>query len=324
MGCYLVALVHLLRALAIADTVRSEASHEREAQLTELDAHHKWLELRAIDNPGSFRHLAHLVAAERAWALGDNWAALSFFERSLRHAAAQRRPWHRAFICERTGRFLLASGMRYSGRALLQEARQRYSDWGATGKVRRLEQNDRIRANTTADRQGASSGLSFDRIDLLAILRASQALGSETSLRKLRFRVEEVLSALTGATKVNLALYDDATRRWHLVPVDEEVAAIPIDVAAERGLLPISAFRFAQGSSGHTVIEDATADNRFARDPYFANVECCSLLLMSVQSHGLVRAILILENHLTRGAFSNVSKLSFPWPGWAINTDGSF
>jgi Protein kinase domain/AAA ATPase domain len=79
-GCYLVALVHLLKALAIADTLRSEAVSEHAAKLTELDAHYKWLELRAIDNPASFRHLAHLVAAERAWVLGDTWAALSLFE----------------------------------------------------------------------------------------------------------------------------------------------------------------------------------------------------------------------------------------------------
>jgi diguanylate cyclase (GGDEF)-like protein len=113
-----------------------------------------------------------------------------------------------------------------------------------------------------------------------------------------------VLSALTGATKVILALCDDATRGWHLVPGDEDVAAMPIEVAAERGLLPLSAFRFAQRSSGNTIVEDATSDERFARDSYFAKLESCSLLLMPVQSQGLLRAILILENHLTRGAFS--------------------
>jgi signal transduction histidine kinase len=52
------------------------------------------------------------------------------------------------------------------------------------------------------------------------------------------------------------------------------------------------------------VVADATQDERFARDPYFTDVDVCSLLAVPVFSRGRLRAVLVLENHLIRGAFS--------------------
>src|SRR6202044_4195294 len=52
------------------------------------------------------------------------------------------------------------------------------------------------------------------------------------------------------------------------------------------------------------VAGDATGDDRFARDPYFAGVDCCSLLAVPILSRGALRAVLLLENRLIRGAFT--------------------
>ena len=49
---------------------------------------------------------------------------------------------------------------------------------------------------------------------------------------------------------------------------------------------------------------DATGDDRFARDPYFADLNCCSLLAVPILSRGSPRAVLLLENRLLRGAFT--------------------
>ena len=51
-------------------------------------------------------------------------------------------------------------------------------------------------------------------------------------------------------------------------------------------------------------MSDATSDDRFARDPYFAGVTCCSLLAVPVLGRGALRAVLLLENRLIRGAFT--------------------
>ena len=45
-------------------------------------------------------------------------------------------------------------------------------------------------------------------------------------------------------------------------------------------------------------------DERFAREPYFAALPHCSLLVLPILSQGQLRALLLLENRLARAAFS--------------------
>ena len=52
------------------------------------------------------------------------------------------------------------------------------------------------------------------------------------------------------------------------------------------------------------IVPDATRDDRFARDLYFADADCCSLLAIPILSRGILRALLLLENRLMRGAFT--------------------
>ena len=66
----------------------------------------------------------------------------------------------------------------------------------------------------------------------------------------------------------------------------------------------MSALRYVQRTREPLVIGDATSDDRFARDPYFADITCCSLLAVPILSRGALRAVLLLENRLIRAAFT--------------------
>ena len=66
----------------------------------------------------------------------------------------------------------------------------------------------------------------------------------------------------------------------------------------------MSVLRYAQRTGEPLVVGDATRDDRFARDPYFTDVDCCSLLAVPILSRGTLRAVLLLENRLIRGAFT--------------------
>ncbi len=66
----------------------------------------------------------------------------------------------------------------------------------------------------------------------------------------------------------------------------------------------MSVLRYTQRTGEPLVVADAGGDDRFARDPYFAGVDCCSLLAVPVLSRARLRATLVLENRLIRGAFS--------------------
>jgi signal transduction histidine kinase len=199
---------------------------------------------------------------------------------------------------------------------MLADALRQYKAWGATAKVdRMLRLHDFLRAASDADASPATSSVfrssrvrassasvSADALDLMGVLRASQALSSETGLKQLTSRVTEVMATLSGATKV-LVLSYNADQWWLLAPASGE-SPIPVSLAAERGLLPMSAFSYADRTSEALIVDDAVSDDRFLRDPYFAGMPHCSLLVAPIASQGSVRAMLLLENSLGRAAFN--------------------
>jgi signal transduction histidine kinase len=304
LGLYVTAVARLLRGLALAGQARTTDGDERDGLLAELDEVARWLAAHAPDAPDNFLHLLRLVEAERAWVTGDFHAAVLAFDAARREAAPRPRPWHRALIAEHAARFYLAHGVQHAGFDLLAKARQQYLAWGATAKVAQLDwaypalrpQPDPIGehgAEQPGDLPQRRATVTTGTVDLLGIVSASQALSSETSIERLHVRVAQVLSAMTGATGVKLLLWSEGGQDW-LLPAPEGGGTVA----------PMSVLRYAQRTREPLVAADATSDDRFARDPYFADVTCCSLLAMPILSHGTLKAVLLLENRLIRGAFT--------------------
>jgi signal transduction histidine kinase len=308
-GLYPIALARLLRGLALAGEIR--ASHnDDDALLSELDEVTGWLAARAADAPDNFLHLLRLLEAERAWALGDFRAAALGFDAARREVAGRPRPWHQALITERAARFLLARSYDHAGFELLAQAREHYLAWGATAKVDQLDWaypalrplDATVGGEEPTDGSRGRAGVSTGTLDLLGILSASQALSAQTSIERLHARVVEVLGSMTGATGVHLLLYSEDRHDWlRPSPAGETT---PISGTGPEHELPTSVLRYAQRTGEPLIVADATADDRFARDPYFTELDCCSLLAVPILSRGNPRAVLLLENRLIRGAFT--------------------
>ena len=313
-GLYTTAVARLLRGLAVAGQARTADDDERGAPLAELDEVTRWLAARAADAPDNFLHLLRLVEAERAWTAGDFRAAALAFDAARREAARRQRPWHRALIAEHAASFYLAHGLEQAGHDLLAQARQEYLAWGATGKVAQLDWAYPA-LRTPAEAIASDSGQSGDRprdravittgtIDLLGIVSASQALSSETSIARLHARVVQVLSAMTGATGVHLLLWGENPDGWFLPASDADGGTVPVGGTGHDSVVPMSVLRYVQRTREPLVVADAIRDDRFARDPYFAGVDCCSLLAVPIVSRGTLRAVLLLENRLLGAAFT--------------------
>jgi signal transduction histidine kinase len=297
------AWLYVLRGLALAGQARAAEGDDRAGLLSELEVVTRWLADRAADAPENFLHLLRLLEAERAWATGDFRAAMLAFDAARREALQRQRPWHRALIAERAARFRLAHGMERDGYDLLAQARRKYLAWGATAKVDQLDwayPTLRVDGEAPGGPQAAPpdrrATLTTGTIDLLGILSASRALSSETSVERLHARVVEVLSNMTGATGVELVLWSDDSGAW-LVPAEA-------GEGSDERALPTSVVRYVQRTREPLIVGDATADDRFARDPYFAALSACSLLAVPIVTRGTLGAVLVLENRLLRGAFT--------------------
>jgi diguanylate cyclase (GGDEF)-like protein len=316
-GTYAAAATQMMRALALAERTRATTPGERAAALAELDRVIGEVAVMAADSPANFLHLLRLLEAERAWAVDDFRGAALAFDSAAQAVAHRQRPWHRAFILERVARFSLSHGMQRIGHGLMADARRAYVAAGATAKVDQLDWAYPAApaalatgpgigldhpGRTTADRALLTTGA----VDLAAILAASRALSSETSINGLRQRLDEVLSTLTGATSVQLLLWNDDHDAWLLtVPTDDNRAAtVPLDEAGPQGLVPVSAVRYVERTGDPLVVGDATLDDRFRRDPYLSNLERCALLVAPIRGRAGAPAMLVLENQLIGGAFT--------------------
>jgi signal transduction histidine kinase/HAMP domain-containing protein len=158
-------------------------------------------------------------------------------------------------------------------------------------------------ARTMSQLQSANTRLSDE---MLAVLKASQTLGSETDLSRLKTRVVKLLVDLTGATRVQLISHDVDAGDWFLSQEDEagRDVLLTVDAAAMAGLVPLSAFAYAQRSTSPLVVDDAKVDDRFMMDRYFARMACCSLMVIPILNQGAPRAVLIVENDLKPGVFT--------------------
>jgi len=310
---YQAATGRLIQVLALAQRIRRTPS-DRAELLAELDEHRDWLAARAVSAPENFLYLQRFVEAERAWAVGDLAAAAAGFDAAMYQLETLTRPLYRAWITERAALLHLEQGLTHTGRMLLREALSGYAAWGVIAKVNRLTQDhpflitsaefhaegtSRPAPSTVQDTLRGTS----DSIDLLAVLRAAQTLSSETNLDRLRDQVVDVLGEMTGATAVRLLLWNDEARSWSLLS-DGEASSLTLDEAGAQGLLPLSAFRYAERTGEPLLVGDATKDDRFARDPYLDGVERCSLLVVPIMMKGSPRAMLVLENRLSAYVFT--------------------
>ncbi len=304
-GFYPTALANLLHSLALIAQLRVTAPAARPALLERLADNQRWLAARAADAPMNFAHLRDLVEAQRLDALDQPWAALQVFERAMRGAQAHQRPWHHALITECAGQCALRQGLEHAGRALLMRAHDLYRHWGAEGKAHAMRA---ALPFIDAGAQGASSrgARPVDTLDYEALLRASQTLAAETSQPRLRARVLDLVSQLTGATDVQL-LVRSADDDWLLeggLRGHERLTNLTRQAAEAQRIIAGSVLRLGLKTLAPVVSDDAVSDSRFAGDPHFAGLARCSLLALPVVVHGRITALLVLENRLFRAAFT--------------------
>ena len=290
---------------------------EHTALLAELDDVLTWMRRRAQDQPENVGHLVSFLEAERAWALEELDGSLAAFDAALSAVQRVSRPWHHALIARRAGELHREMGLEHSGQLHLGEARQALIDWGADAVAVDLERTYPFLRDRQAGRTGVVSGsnsarplLTADTMDTTAILRVAQALAAETTMPDLHGAIVEQLRAITGATGVQVVLHDESAGWLIYRAVTDAVSDTTLDDADAATLLPVSAVRYVLRTREALAVDDVTVDDRFARDPYVVGVDRLALLVVPVLRGGELRAVLVLENRLTSGAFTT-NRLGF-------------
>ena len=297
----------LYRGLSLAAALASAAPERRAEWTAELRGHEKQARLWAELNPRSFAHGHALLAAELARLEGRLADAGALLDRSIAGARAGGFAMDEALAWELAAR---GHGVDGALAALcLREARACYLRCGALAKVRQLDRAFpalTVPARPFAPR--ASYSALADDLDLLSVVKASQAISEELTVDRVTVRLMELVLAQGGASRGLLLV-----RRGEALAVaaQADTAAGAIQVQAHVDATapgatdaPLSLIQLVWRTGEAIVLDDATREPRYAADPYVVAVRPRSVLCLPIRRQAQVVALLYLENRAVPGAFT--------------------
>jgi diguanylate cyclase (GGDEF)-like protein len=287
----------LFGALAIAGC----DDEVRRSHFVRLREHSKRLEVWASACPENYSHRAALVAGELARAEGREAEALELFAIAIVHAETRGAVHIQALAHESAARLRREQGLDRLAAAHLRAAIECYREWGATAKVARLEQ-------TVALHDPGRSGISGDSLDVLAVVKTSQAISGEIVHERVLERLLETVIADAGARsgllllcrhgRTVLAATGERTERGVAVTVHDP----PLEPAPD--LVPATVVNYVTRTKEPLIVGDARASSPFSADPYLLRRHVRSMLCIPMLSKRDLRGLVVLENDLLAEAFT--------------------
>jgi predicted ATPase/signal transduction histidine kinase len=273
-----------------------------------LTAYHRQLGSFAASFPSGFHHQFALVGAEIARLEGREVEAERLYEESLAWAKAGKFVGDEALAHELAASFYRARGLDAFADLYLGNAHAGYLRWGATGKAAQLERLHPALAIGSPPFGQAAPYAGAQHIDLLSVMKASQAIGSELELDNLVGTLLEIVLTQSGAQKAFLIAPSDELAIQAEATVDGSAVAVHAHAAepvASAGRVPRSLLRYVLRTGESVVLDDAAARSRFSDDEYLARVRPRALLCRPVKRQGSLLALLYLENDVSPSAFTS-------------------
>ncbi|MDJ0677411.1 MAG: AAA family ATPase [Calothrix sp. MO_167.B42] len=318
---YILPTAYLYDMLARLSLYPHASETQREEILTQVAAKQEKMELWAHHAPMNFLHKFYLVEAERARVLGNNGEAREYYDRAIALAQENQYLNEEALAYELAGKFYLARNQNHVARHYLKDAHYTYQRWGAVAKVKHLEARyPQLLATVSTDKTSDSlnspvtdsSQTTSTALDVHSILKASQTISGEIIPQKLLEKLVIIMIENAGAEKGLLIL----NRQGNWVIEAEGVVdgdqittlqSLPInsvDSTSQNPLLSSAIINYVVRTQENVVLNDATHQGEFTRDPYIISTKPQSILCTPLIYQGKLSGILYLENNLTTDAFT--------------------
>jgi predicted ATPase/signal transduction histidine kinase/GAF domain-containing protein len=256
--------------------------------------------------PETFVDKYSLVAAEVARLENNDLEAMRMYEKAIRLARENAFVQHEGIGNELAGRFCLHRGFEKIAHYYLRDARACYLRWGASGKVKQLEQDYPEIAEQVSVRSPTTISTPFAQLDLESVVRASHAVSSEIVLEKLIETLMVIAVEDAGAERGLLILpYGEEHRieaegRTSREKVEVELRRVPVTPSD----LPESLLRYVIRTQESVILDDASAENLFSQDTYIRQRHPRSVLCLPLVKQATLVGVLYLENNLTPYVFT--------------------
>ncbi len=303
-----------LSLLALAPTLDGEARAEA---LAKVDENIAKLTTWAEHQPANNQHKLDLVHAERARVAGEHLRAVPLYDRAIAGARKHGYLHEEALGFELASRFHAALGSDEVARHYRTAAYLAYERWGAGGKCAAMQAADphlvfetvtsRRRPGTLTSSTHGVSTTSADggSLDLVTVLKASQALAGEIHLGKLLETLMRIVIENVGAETGTLLLDRDG-----VLHLEAEAGAGRVHVgrraaADAKATLPLTLVQYVARTKRPVALSSAEEDSLFGKDPYIANRRPRSVLCAPILHKQRLIGVFYFENNLAPGVFTD-------------------
>src|SRR3984893_13184018 len=298
---------HFYGALSHAASCDSAFPEGQRHHLEALAEHHRQLEVWAENCPENFENRAALVGAEIARVQGRDLDAMRLYEQAIRSAHTNGFIHNEALANELAGRFYAVRGFEKIAHAYLRDARYCYLHWGASGKVRQLDElYPHLREDEPAPAPTRTIAAPVEHLDLATVIKVSQAVSGEIVLEKLidilmRTAIEhggDERGVLILPRGIEQRIVAEATTSGDTIVVRLREALVA-EVA-----VPESIVHYVVRTQESVILDDAAAQNPFSGDAYIRQHHARSILCLPLINQAKLIGLLYLENHLTPHVFT--------------------
>ena len=319
-GMIIDAVNNFYDSLVLSSLYSQVSEEEKRAYWEKLQANQKQMKIWVDNCPANFLNTYLLVEAEIA-RISNRWQeAMELYDRAIASARENEFIQNEALANELAAKFWLAREKTDFAQLYMKKARHCYQLWGAKGKVQHLDKNYPHLLDFTSSQANYSTPINpkttdkrpGETIDLSAVIKAAQAISYEIKLDKLLANLINIVIATAGAQKGLLIFQKD--RSWVIEAArnieTEELSilqTIPADYTDPSTQLPLlspAIFNYVVRSQEKVVLDNATQEGQFTRDPYIIATKPRSILCTPLLNKNQLNGILYLENNQAIGAFT--------------------
>ena len=311
---------HFFGTLARLALYTGTSPEERERAMERIHESVEKMKVWAGHAPMNYGAKHALMEAERHRVLDQTEQARTEYYRAIALAREHEYRNDEALATELFAAFLRQRGEAEVARLFLSKARHLYHLWGAEAKVRELDRAfPELRATAFSGGEALASHPPVSRIttsegtrtsqalDLVSVLKASQAISGEVVLPELLKRLVRLVVENAGARSGLLVLEGErpliavaqSTPQGHAntVTLHESLDQLPVEYS--RAIL-----RYVERTHEVLVLGDASKAEAFQSDPYVVAHRPKSVLCMPILHQKKRAGLLYLENELLANAFT--------------------
>lgn len=260
--------------------------------------------------PVNFMTQKLIMEAEIARLKNDEGKAIQLYDRAISQAQDVGFLKHLALANELAAKYCFTINKIKLAKLYLFDARYHYLKWGATSKVKQLEESylkwipmqslamekiDEMSPSTYSQEETPSRILDF-----ISIMKASQTMTRETNFASLIQKMMQIVVENAGAQQGHLIFEKEGDYFLEAFIANDKFELIPSLPVVN---LPLSLIKSVAINKQPVILGNAAQEGIFQNDPYIRKNQTKSIFCCPLINQGVVKGMIYLENNLVHDVF---------------------